>query len=284
MAVPTLKLSVTSGNSDINLPAAGLSATSYTTAAWYVIGPGNTAFNLLLAVQASGQFAFYSYTGVQSSDMGVYGYDTFNNALTGKIDTVAVGDMVYVAQVISGTNATYYLSKNGAAFVSVSRSFSAPGRVPGMVNLLAAGSIDLSTSSVSHARVWNAALTPAELLAERDSVTPVRTTGLWSAATLANTTTGLSDVSGNARNWAMSTGLVTAGATNTYLPRGIARRGMALINGRPTRITDAQRGTGLKPLVLLNGRLAVRQAGEGTPLVYVGGLVRGLQVGEVLEG
>lgn len=63
----------------------------------------------------------------------------------------------------------------------------------------------------------------------------------------------------------------------------ILRRALINFQGVPTPIRTSQLGTGLKPLVLFNGKMQQRRAGEGVPLVRDGVDVRRLRAGEALE-
>lgn len=63
----------------------------------------------------------------------------------------------------------------------------------------------------------------------------------------------------------------------------IIRRALINVDGIPTLMTNAQVGTGLKPLVLVGTRIRQRQASEGTPLVKVGNRLTLLHNGETLE-
>jgi hypothetical protein len=62
-----------------------------------------------------------------------------------------------------------------------------------------------------------------------------------------------------------------------------ARRALVLSGTTLDEIADEQLATGLRPIVLLNGRLRLRSASEGVPVVFVNGRMRLLQDDEVLE-
>lgn len=281
--VNTLKRSDTLSVADIRLAVTGVSQTSYTACAWFVVGPIVGAYNSLFMVRDSNDGLTYSWMGLQS-DSGLYGFDEFSNTFTPKLMDVVQGDQIFLAMVINGTTATYYASKNGAAFVSQSRTFNnSVVAVPGILKMLSHGSIDPSSASTDHGRFWNSSLTAAELLLERDNVAPVRTAGIWSAATLADTTTGLLDTTGNNRNWTIQASVIVAGTKNTYLPKGVPRRAMTLVNGIPSLIPDAQVGTGVKPLVLVNAILQTQVATEGVSVTFDTDKSRGIINGEYLE-
>jgi hypothetical protein len=86
------------------------------------------------------------------------------------------------------------------------------------------------------------------------------------------------------------TGTATGGSSFEILGVGegaTTQRAVIHKNGGYARVTDAQLGTGLKPLVVYNGKLRYRQTTEGVPIVLVPGVnqtkFRLLQPGETLE-
>lgn len=71
--------------------------------------------------------------------------------------------------------------------------------------------------SAAYDRTWqNTTLTPTEMLAEFQSATPVRTTGLWSAWPMATAATATTDASGNSRPLTATAG--TGTITDTDAP------------------------------------------------------------------
>jgi hypothetical protein len=63
----------------------------------------------------------------------------------------------------------------------------------------------------------------------------------------------------------------------------VLRRALTIINGVKRQLQTAQLGTGLKPLVLLNGMLKLRSTTEGIPVVFANGQYRTLASSETLE-
>lgn len=63
---------------------------------------------------------------------------------------------------------------------------------------------------------------------------------------------------------------------------GPQRRALLHNAGGFSQITDAELGTGKKPLVLLNGEIKERAASEGIPIVYDAGNLRTIAAGETL--
>lgn len=59
-------------------------------------------------------------------------------------------------------------------------------------------------------------------------------------------------------------------------------RALLIKSGQLHQITDAEVGTGLKPLVLLAGEIKQRSASEGIPIVYDAGGLRTIAAGETL--
>lgn len=79
---------------------------------------------------------------------------------------------------------------------------------------------------LAYYRSWNGlVLTDEEYAAERVSPVAVKATGLFCDTTLANTTTGLEDTSGNNRDW-IAVGAITAGDSPT------------LISGAPSNVSN----------------------------------------------
>ena len=63
---------------------------------------------------------------------------------------------------------------------------------------------------------------------------------------------------------------------------GTSIRALIVISGVLRQITDAEVGTGKKPVVLLDGTLKERTASEGLPIVYDAGDLRTIASGEIL--
>jgi len=121
---------------------------------------------------------------------------------------IGVDNWVHVAYVRDGTN--HYIILNG---VLVGTSTGTPGAdVSTSFALGGNGDIELA-----HWRIWEAALTADELLAERQSISPVRTAGLWANYEMANGALA-ADSSGNGRDLRLN-GTVVDGAEEPGIPQ-----------------------------------------------------------------
>ncbi len=214
MASTTLTRSATTGAGAIGRAATGLTLGSLTYAGWFRVGAVVGSYNTLAYLNSSTGNTV-SWVGYQSDGV-LY---AFNGSAFASLGAVATGDWLYVAVSQSGTTTTTRVTRNNSTTATTVTQALAAGAVPALIQTLGAGadgSVDNSAASVNLVRVWSAALTAAEIAAEQASYSPVKTAGLWSAATLADTTTGLNDTSGNARPWT-ATGSLTAGTANPYL-------------------------------------------------------------------
>jgi len=97
--------------------------------------------------------------------------------------------------------------------------------------------------------------------------------------------------SGSGVNWADDTATRNLTMTNAtgaanswwlFYSAGVYVRAMLLKAAALSQITDAEVGTGKKPLVLLNGEVKERTASEGIPIVYDAGNLRTIAAGETL--
>lgn len=78
-------------------------------------------------------------------------------------------------------------------------------------------------------------------------------------------------------------GRSSPGITIPVTPPAPSQRATVLVNGVMTTISTGQLGTGLKPIVYVNGRFRLRAGSEGIPVVKVGSRYRLLGAGETLE-
>lgn len=74
----------------------------------------------------------------------------------------------------------------------------------------------------------------------------------------------------------------SSGTTTPAQSGSTSIRALVMVNNLITQITDALVGTGLKPLVLVNGVIQQRVASEGIPIVYDGNKMRTMSGTETL--
>jgi hypothetical protein len=220
VASTTLARSATTGAGQLSRAATGLALGSLAYAGWFRVGPAVGTYNTLAHLRSAADTTV-SWVGHQGGVLYAY-----NGTAFASLGAVATGDWLYVAVSHSGTTATTTVTRNNGTTATTATQTLASGAVPAVFRLLgggADGAVDQSAASVNLVRVWSAPLTAAEAAAEQASHGPVRTLGLWSAATLADTSTGLSDVSGNSRPWTATgtlpdgTSSLTAGVDNPHL-------------------------------------------------------------------
>lgn len=96
---------------------------------------------------------------------------------------------------------------------------------------------------------------------------------IWRKPSSASSTTG---------NWTQTASNRTSIIPITLLESSSSVRALVLTNGELGLITDAQVGTGKKPVVLLSGDLKERAASEGLSLTLSDGVIRQLATDETL--
>jgi hypothetical protein len=160
------------------------------------VGPGTTADGDQITTQVNGDVC---------AAMDIVG----GGSVAGP--TYVNGTWFFVAVVVSGTTRTFYWKTDGAGSLSSGSATVTAGNQDNLTQLWV-GDVPWSgewfNGSATCPRVWNAALSSSELLAESNSPTPVRTSNLQLAVRL-STVTDLSDVSGNSRNLTGGAGAAT---------------------------------------------------------------------------
>lgn len=206
---PTLKRSSTTGGGGALL--ASVPSGDFTVAGWFQVAAAVGTYNTKICVTTAADAATFAWLGVSSLSVQAYTPTTgFSAAMT----TVAVGDWIYCAITRTGSTIGARVAKNGVATLYSAALVNAA--TPARINLLQGNStgLDCSSAAVDLVRVWSAVLSDAEILAEMASTDPVRWTGLWSFATLADSTLGVVDRSGAGRAWTVTA--LTAGTANAY--------------------------------------------------------------------
>lgn len=177
---------------------------------WRRIDTDRQAFTVLAYlgnVFVSGGFQF---TADANRKLIVYRCTDFADLLAGTGPTLAVGDWWFFGLTTIGPDVpnnvvVYYARKGDPSLTAATVSYSGQyqytrhgvGWRPGVDG--EAGVFYLA-GSAAHDRTWqNTTLTPAEMLAEYQSPTVVRTAGLWSAWPMATAATATVDASGNSR-------------------------------------------------------------------------------------
>lgn len=177
------------------------------------------------------------------------------------------GNQITVYLQRNGTQAGYKIWQNNATTIQINRN----------------GTFASSISMASFDRTTNPTTIRASFNATTGQITvyfngaqvgtwtdPAPLTGGYPGFGIEDNAAGAGDIL--IESW---TDLVTQGA--------ITRRALTLISGVRRRVSDAQLGTGLKPLVLNGGALKLRATTEGTPVVFVDGKLKTLAAGETLE-
>lgn len=157
-------------------------------------------------------FFYFESTGSDPYWFGLNGGSpkVYAGSYSSSLTAPSVGDWVYAGFVLSGTTLTGYLSINNGASATVSLTVSAAS-IDTVMALQDTLLTDHMGAHVSHLRLWNVALSKAQLDTERNSATAVITSGLLSDSTLFDTT--------NYGSWT-SNGTLTTGPLTPYLVAG----------------------------------------------------------------
>lgn len=169
----------------------------------------------------------YSWIGYEKSSNSVKGYN-LNGTFTPALATPSPGDWMYIAIVHNGSLQNCYVSLNNATANTANLTLG--NETANSIWILQdSTATDSLFANVDHVRVWNTALTYAQLDLERTSPTAVQTANLYSDAPLANTSS-LIDISGNAHPW-LSVGTIVNGASDSpYLIFPSSTSGVFFVN------------------------------------------------------
>jgi hypothetical protein len=169
--------------------------------------------------------AGFQITASSSRQLIVYRVNNFSDLLTGTGPTLAVGTWYFLGlTTIAASQANgvqiYYAAEGAPSLTQVTATFlgayeyrfhGVGGRSDNDGQF---GAFRLH-GSAGHDRTWtDTTLTPAEMLAEFQSPTPVKTAGLWSAWPMADAATAANDTSGNSRPLTATPGTGTITTTD----------------------------------------------------------------------
>lgn len=149
---------------------------------------GSTALILALRSQVPGMYSAASTTGVTGS-------------------TVSTGVWTYIACTRDAANAGQLFQGTTPGSLTKTTATVSSSGTPSSINLFGRSTSDATdwfSGSLAYVRMWTVILSDAEVAAESQSTTAVKTASLWGNWPFA--AAALSDTSGNARNW-------TAGST-----------------------------------------------------------------------
>lgn len=190
--------------------APDIGTSGFTFTAWVYLAVDRDDYSTMMRLSAGGG----TRGNVAADSNGqTLAYFTIDGSLTSST-TMTAGNWYRVAISIPSTGGstatgTLYTATEAGATSSTSGTVSA-GNDADRVTIGGRGNGDTSewwNGRVAHARMWEAALSQAEVEAEWASTTPVRTSGLWADWPLL-VHTDLTDASGNGRN-------LSAGSTAT---------------------------------------------------------------------
>ena len=190
--------------------APDIGTSGFTFTAWVYLAVDRNDYSTMMRLSAGGG----TRGNVAADSNGqTLAYFTIDGSLTSST-TMTAGNWYRVAISIPSTGGstatgTLYTATAAGATSSASGTVSA-GNDADRVTIGGRGNGDTSewwNGRVAHARMWEAALSQAEVEAEWASTTPVRTSGLWADWPLL-VHTDLTDASGNGRN-------LSAGSTAT---------------------------------------------------------------------
>lgn len=228
--------------SDGNMPP----TTGHTIAGWFKRTADNNAYEVAIAIQTwNAADHWKSWMAVLPSvETGYEDHLALGNANGGAVNPwpttlVALDTWYYLAMVWDGDQhyLGYWYSWNGSSLTlidsTVQSAISYVNYTPTSLEIMA--DTDASrylTGKCCYVRVWDAALTQAEIEAELVSSVIIRTTNINTALGPCNSSSFANDVSGNGRNWTLGAGLTTSDF-DSDVPSGLTGGGgSAVIMGR----------------------------------------------------
>ena len=142
----------------------------------------------------------YSWIGYDAAAASIKIWNSTSGFSSAVIGSLAANDWIYVALIHNGTTQTGYASKNNGT--SAVQSVTLPARTELSLRALQDGGLSDSLGGfLCYARIWNVALSQAQLDTERGSATAVVTSGLVSDSPLPNTSTlGAWSITGSLSN------------------------------------------------------------------------------------
>ena len=179
----------------------------FTMTAWTLVSVDQNTFQTMARLYAGSS----TVATLSTRSDGTTGptYYTVSGSIEGT-GSFTVSEWRKVAWTCSGTNGKAYFSVPDGATQVFSGSVSSNSLVDG-ITLGGRAPNDLSeglNGRLAYVRVWSDALSQAQIEAEWESVTPVRTTGLWADWVLADAL-DLTDHSGNGNHLSAGTTPVT---------------------------------------------------------------------------
>lgn len=163
----------------------------FSTTFWFKRPTGVTD-SIPFEAEANGSnFIVYLNGGVLTITDG-YGFATL---VTGPAITVET--WYFVGVVRNGTALSLYVGTEGTAVTEYTGTDVLLGTTQRILHYGTSGNLYLGAAVVSHARVWDAILSDAEIEAERTNFDPVRTAGLKAEWPLNDTVNPYVDISGN---------------------------------------------------------------------------------------
>lgn len=154
--------------------------------------PTGVTDSIPFEAEANGSnFIVYLNGGVLTLTNG-YGFATIATGPTLTVET-----WYFVGVVRNGTSLALYVGTEGAAVTKYTGTEALLGTTQRILHYGTSGNLYLGAAIVSHARVWDAILSDAEIEAERTNFDPVRTAGLKAEWPLNDTVNPYVDISGN---------------------------------------------------------------------------------------
>lgn len=179
-----------------------VTASAWTMACWARLDTDTNAYSSIFGAMLPGAPAAWSFLTLAADGEQIMGANAGVDDALGEL--VVVGDWYYLAMTRSGTTITLYVSHSGAAFATDIGGTQTANWDAGWQVLVGDADHEFASigdtpfrGTVAHARFWTAALSQAELEAERDAAAAVRTSNLWADWPLLN---DADDDSGNARS------------------------------------------------------------------------------------
>ena len=182
---------------------------TYTWMAWIRFNSDLNAYGHMFGINRNDAAANYDYVGLNGSGDGLITLVDIGGAYTEQTGSnLTAGTWYHICAVrASTTSLAIYL--NGTLDSTNTRSVSGRSASTRMeIGGFSTSDFDRTDIRATAVKIWNTALTAAEIAQEIYRITPAQFTGLWLWSPLIGSTTDIGDYSGNARDW-------TAGGTLT---------------------------------------------------------------------
>ena len=182
---------------------------TYTWMAWVRYNSDLNAYGHIFGINRNDAAANYDYIGLNGTGEALISLVDVGGALTEETGSNLTASTWYHICAVRASTTSLAIYLNGTLSTTNTRNVTGRSASTRMeIGGFSTSDFDRTDIRVAAVKIWNTALSAAELAQEIYRITPAQFTGLWLWSPLIGSTTDIGDYSGNARDW-------TAGGTLT---------------------------------------------------------------------